>query len=237
MRNLFNSIGKITALLLFVLTLSNCKKSKKGVLEIKHTTIISSEESTFRAIVVDDGLYKPNEEFPYKTVNNNYETYTAYYWPDESAKSLGYKYRTKGETDVYYTTEKSSDYGGPGLNGHWKDYQISSGGGNGASITPYGRWQRYGSPNGYQTDLAIGDIPGEASNRVYMCEHPGSPTEGLYKGTISGTTITWDAIYGLPNAEFDLLNSGPDRTLYFGVGNISDAGKYSAGSWTNTCPL
>ncbi|CAM3469137.1 hypothetical protein [Aequorivita lipolytica] len=101
----------------------------------------------------------------------------------------------------------------------------------------YGRWQRYGSPSGYQTDLAIGNIPGQPENRVYMCEHPGSPSAGLYKGTIEGTTITWDAVHNLPNAVFNLLGSGPDRTLYFGVGNPSDAGKYTLGVWTGTCPL
>ncbi len=97
----------------------------------------------------------------------------------------------------------------------------------------FGVWQRYGSPNGYNTDLAVGNIPGEPSNRVYMCEHPGSPTAGLYKGFISGNIITWDASHGLPNAEFKEV--GSERTLYFGVGNVADAGKYKKGVWTNTC--
>ena len=222
-----NAIGKTTLLLLLTLSLTQCKKMKKGVLEIKQTSIISTEVTSFKAIVVDDDLYTAHQEFQYKAPSNTGETYTAYYWPDESAYSLGYKYRTKGETEVRYTTEKDSDFGGPGKNGHWSDYEI----------TPYGRWQRYGSPNGYNTDLAIGNINGEPANRVYMCEHPGSPTQGLYKGTIKGTTITWDAVYGLPNAKFSILGSGPDRTLYFGVGDISDAGKYRTGVWTNTCPF
>ncbi len=68
-----------------------------------------------------------------------------------------------------------------------------------------------------------------------MCEHPGSPSAGLYKGYINGNTITWDGVHGLPNAEFNLLGSGPDRTLYFGVGAVADAGKYALGTWTNTC--
>jgi hypothetical protein len=105
-------------------------------------------------------------------------------------------------------------------------------GDGGTDIT--GVWQRYGSPKGYQTDLAIGNIPGEPSDRVYMCEHPGSPSAGLYKGTISGNTITWDAAHGLPNAVFNSIGNG-ERSLYFGVGAVSDAGKYRKGSWTNTC--
>ncbi len=89
------------------------------------------------------------------------------------------------------------------------------------SGSPNGVWQRYGSARGYNTDLAVGDIPGEPANRVYMCEHPGSPTAGLYKGFINGNTITWDAAYGLPNAEFNPV--GSERTLYFGVGAVADA--------------
>jgi hypothetical protein len=102
-----------------------------------------------------------------------------------------------------------------------------------SSESSFGVWQRYGSPRGYNTDLAVGNIPGEPTNRVYMCEHPGSPTAGLYKGYINGNIITWDASHGLPNAEFKEV--GSERTLYFGVGAVADAGKYRKGVWTNTC--
>lgn len=101
------------------------------------------------------------------------------------------------------------------------------------SSDPYGIWQRYDSPKGYQTDLAVGGITGEPSNRVYMCEHSPSPSEGFYKGYITGNIITWDAVHGLPNAEFK--PNGGAMTLYFGVGSISDAGKYKKGIWTKTC--
>src|SRR5690606_37367674 len=74
-----------------------------------------------------------------------------------------------------------------------------------------GVWQRYGSPNGYNTDLAVGNIPGEPENRVYMCEHPGSPSAGLYKGYINGDIISWDALHGLPDAEFKEADGG-ERT-------------------------
>jgi len=99
--------------------------------------------------------------------------------------------------------------------------------------SPTGIWQRYGSPMGYNTDLAVGNIPGEPANRVYMCEHPGSPSVGLYKGYISGNTITCDAVHGLPDAEFDAV--GEERTLYFNVGAKEDAGKYRRGVWTGMC--
>lgn len=104
-------------------------------------------------------------------------------------------------------------------------------GGNNGDKT--GVWQRYNSPNGYQSDLAIGNIPGEPANRVYLCEHPGSPSAGLYKGYISGETITWDAVHGLPSAKF-YERDGVMR-LWFSVGPEDEAGKYKKGVWTNTC--
>lgn len=120
-----------------------------------------------------------------------------------------------------------------------KTKAAGGGGGSGTSNTsPRGRWERYGSPNGYKTDLAIGNIPGQPDNRVYMCEHPGSPSKGLYKGTITGNTITWDAVYGLPSAEFAKdKNGGNYYRLWFSVAAYADAGKYNVGTWTNTCPM
>lgn len=108
-----------------------------------------------------------------------------------------------------------------------------AGGGNNTSTE--GVWLRYNSPNGYNTDLAIGGIPGEPANRVYMCEHPGSPSAGLYKGTISGEVITWDAVHGLPNAKF-YERDGVMR-LWFTVGPEDEAGRYKKGAWTNTCSM
>jgi PKD repeat protein len=108
----------------------------------------------------------------------------------------------------------------------------SNGGGEDEDFNPYGVWQRYSSPI-YNTDIAVGNIPGEASNRVYMCEHPGSPTAGLYKGYINGNIITWDAVHRMPNAEFAPV--GDEMTLYYGVGDRSQAGKYKRGVWTETC--
>ena len=108
-----------------------------------------------------------------------------------------------------------------------------TGGGNGNGGGSGNVWQRYNSPKGYNTDLAIGGIAGEPANRVYMCEHPGSPTAGLYKGYINGETITWDAVHGLPSAKFYERN-GVMR-LWFSVGPEDDAGMYKKGTWTNTC--
>lgn len=140
MKTKTTKIIKLIFVIAFFALITNCKKTKKGVIEIKHTTTISSESSTFRVILADDGLYEPNQEFVYKTSPLNYETYTGYYWPDETAKSLGYNFKNKGEDgDVYFTTEKSSDYGGPGENGHWKNYN-SSGGSNQCIV---GTWVQY----------------------------------------------------------------------------------------------
>lgn len=109
----------------------------------------------------------------------------------------------------------------------------ASGGGGNNGGSKDGVWQRFNSPKGYQTDLAIGNIPGEAANRVYMCEHPGSPSAGLYKGYINGEIITWDAVHGIPDAKF-YERDGVMR-LWFTVGPEDEAGRYKKGAWTNTC--
>lgn len=62
----------------------------------------------------------------------------------------------------------------------------------------FGRWERVVGANGDYTELAIGNINGEESNRVYMCEKNGSQA-GLYKGYIDGNKIIWDAEYGVPD--------------------------------------
>ncbi len=108
-----------------------------------------------------------------------------------------------------------------------------AGGGGGNNTGTSGIWKRIESPKGYQTDLAVGGIPGEPANRVYMCEHPGSPSAGLYKGTISGETITWDAVHGLPTAKF--YERDGFMRLWFSVAPEDEAGKYVKGVWTNTC--
>lgn len=108
-----------------------------------------------------------------------------------------------------------------------------TGGGGGSNTGTSGIWKRIESPKGYQTDLAVGGIPGEPANRVYMCEHPGSPSAGLYKGTISGETITWDAVHGLPTAKF--YERDGFMRLWFSVAPEDEAGKYVKGVWTNTC--
>lgn len=62
----------------------------------------------------------------------------------------------------------------------------------------YGRWERQVGSNGDYTEIAVGNITGEPSNRVYMCEKNGSAA-GLYKGYLNGSTITWDAEFGVPD--------------------------------------
>ncbi|WP_276135077.1 hypothetical protein [Polluticoccus soli] len=102
----------------------------------------------------------------------------------------------------------------------------STGGGS-----PYtGIWVRELGASGDETDLAIGNIPGEAANRVWMCEYKGQV--GLYKGTISGSTITFDAQYGLPT--YTVSKDG-DKLMLQGNITGSLATPYSKGSWTAHC--
>jgi len=96
-------------------------------------------------------------------------------------------------------------------------------------------WNRYGSEYGYETDIAIGGIAGEPDNRVYMCEKPGSPSAGLYKGYIEGNIITWDDVYNLPQTELEI--SDDEMNFYYLLATRNFAGSYKKGEWTDECDL
>jgi len=96
-----------------------------------------------------------------------------------------------------------------------------------------GVWVRVIGASGDETDLAIGSVTGEGSSRVWMCEKKGSTAAGLYKGTISGSTITWDATYGLPNTK--LGKSGSQLTFYYPSVSTSLLTYYNSGSWSGQC--
>ncbi len=102
---------------------------------------------------------------------------------------------------------------------------------NGNSSSLSGIWVRTLGASGDETDIAIGDISGEPSNRVYMCEWKGAV--GLYKGYISGSTITWDSQYGLPNAS--VRKVGSQLEFYYPSVSGSLPTYYNAGSWSNRC--
>ncbi|PZR21115.1 MAG: hypothetical protein DI539_08965 [Flavobacterium psychrophilum] len=96
-----------------------------------------------------------------------------------------------------------------------------------------GVWTRLPGPSGDRTDLAIGGIEGESSDRVYMCEKHGSTAAGLYKGYIDGNIITWDSEYGLPYTYVEVVNgdlefSYPDCDVCLVTG-------YERGSWGGDC--
>jgi hypothetical protein len=98
-----------------------------------------------------------------------------------------------------------------------------------------GVWTRLPGPSGDRTDLAIGGIEGESSERVYMCEKQGSTAAGLYKGYIDGHYITWDAEYGLPDTYIEIVGgklefSYPDCSFCL----VTD---YERGSWGGDCGL
>jgi len=79
---------------------------------------------------VDDDLYTPEKEFIYSTNPSLGEVETGYFWPNESAYSLGYKKNCSAEE--YYTSEDECDSRNPGSNGHWKN-DNNNGGGNGGN--------------------------------------------------------------------------------------------------------
>lgn len=105
-----------------------------------------------------------------------------------------------------------------------------NGGGNGGGSSYKGTWVRLPGPSGDRTDLAIGNIPGEPSSRVYMCEKKGSTAAGFYKGTISGSTIEWDAVHNLP--EFTVSMDGSELILDCGPCLPTP---YKSGAWSGEC--
>lgn len=109
------------------------------------------------------------------------------------------------------------------------------GGGNDKPMM--GVWNRFGSEYGYQTDVAFGGIEGQSSDRVYMCELPGSPSAGLYKGRlISPRMIRWDPTYGLP--DYEVVFEGSTMRFRPQNGTNTFLGQYQKGTWTpGACDL
>ncbi|MFA6404124.1 MAG: hypothetical protein WCX31_21240 [Salinivirgaceae bacterium] len=94
-----------------------------------------------------------------------------------------------------------------------------------------GVWVRIEGASGDETDIAIGNIPGEPENRVYMCEYVGNV--GLYKGYLNGNTITWDNNYGLPDASVKRVGA----QLEFSYPSVSWSipTLYNSGQWSSHC--
>jgi hypothetical protein len=105
-------------------------------------------------------------------------------------------------------------------------------GGNGGVEGPLnGVWVRTEGASGDETDIAIGNIPGEPENRVYMCEYVGSV--GLYKGYLNGNTITCDNTYGLPDASVKRV--GAQLELSYPSVSWSIPTLYNSGQWSSNC--
>lgn len=108
-----------------------------------------------------------------------------------------------------------------------------SGGGGDDDSSPYeGVWVRQPGASGDRTDLAIGNISGEPDNRVYMCEKRGSTAAGFYKGTIDGSTITFDSKYNLPTYSVWMEDG---ELMLKGDVSYSIATPYRSGSWSGEC--
>jgi hypothetical protein len=115
-------------IILFAVSYSGCKKYKRGVLEIKKTENHGNGPvNYYYAIIVEDDIYEPGKEFEYKKIDNRY-LFTGYYWPDQSAKGLGYKYKCDANDEVEFRSQDGCDGTKPGENGHWKDDGKNTGG-------------------------------------------------------------------------------------------------------------
>ncbi len=105
---------------------------------------------------------------------------------------------------------------------------------NGSADTNYyGIWTRLPGPSGDRTDIAIGGIPGEPANRVYMCEKEGSLTPGFFKGTLDGDIINWDPEYNFPYSQLKII----DGELEFSYPTLSWSipTMYERGTWGGEC--
>jgi hypothetical protein len=110
----------------------------------------------------------------------------------------------------------------------------SGSGGSGSGSSNFsGIWVRIIGQSGDQTNIAIGGISGEPSNRVYMCELKGSTSiPGLYKGTLVENVITWDATYGLPKTYLRMVGSELEFD-YKCCGMLPT--NYQKGAWAGEC--
>jgi hypothetical protein len=123
------SIFLVVMVALAAFYVGSCKRIRKGVLEIRHTITTSITENFYRVELVEDGIYEPLKEFNLgPNYAGYYDTQTAFYWPDESAKSLGYT--SKDESGSFSNKEGGKT---PGKGGHWAPTTspVTGGGGGG----------------------------------------------------------------------------------------------------------
>lgn len=122
--------------------------------------------------------------------------------------------------------DQSSDVTAPGG---------GAGGGSATGLGP-GIWERRTNDgSGDETDLAIGTIPGEGPDRVWLCEvRPRRPETLLLRGRLRGSTITWDPVHvGVPS--YNIGRDGDRRWL-----QVASPGAlrtfYDPGPWSRFCP-
>ncbi len=151
MKNKILNKFKVLALFLVLFsTLYSCKKCKEGVLEVKIAHYLGMEYSMeYYAYYVKDSDFPPNTVvevtdeskyfFSYTRGSKDYRAFV-YYWPDKSAKDLGYtkskNYHYLENLDFTFYSDEGSAY--PGPKGYWKDQvnfpgPFPSGTGNGAA--------------------------------------------------------------------------------------------------------
>jgi hypothetical protein len=92
-----------------------------------------------------------------------------------------------------------------------------------------GFWNRTLSMAHYETEIAFGGIAGQPDDRVYMCEW-NSPSAGLYKGTLSGETIEWDATHRLPAYDVVFPTTG-NMSFVPQTAAREHLGQYIRGAW------
>ena len=175
--------------------LISCKKGeagKKGVLEVKKSINLgNSIETYYRAFQVESGKYEAGKEFEYST-NAGLDVEVGYYWPDESAKSLGYK-NYCDEVEPYYTSQDECNSKEPGLSGHWASEASAGGSGGDNGACPVGTW--YGTACGDKKGVVwTFNSNGRGSISNKDCSGICNPIVYTFSYKMSGTTcnLTYD---------------------------------------------
>ncbi|MDO9153856.1 MAG: hypothetical protein Q7U47_09160, partial [Paludibacter sp.] len=172
----------IIEILLATTLFTSCEMYKLGVLEVK--TVSNTYGTIYHAeIVLDESKYIAGSEFNIPDPNF-YATITGYYWPDESPKSLGYKYKDpSGNTQNFYTDKEERSGREPGENGNWKT--------NGTSgDCPVGTWYSSACGDSKGVTWIFGsDKRGSFSNKD--CNGICTPMVFTFTYTISGNTCNF----------------------------------------------
>jgi hypothetical protein len=166
---------------------SGCKKCKRGVLEVHATEALGGE--LYWVEFPDPELYEENKLLSRKPISQYNIKEEVFYWPNESARSLGYKERCgeDGDGSRYGVT---CMYDEPGENGNWAGKTVTGKNGTGHCIE--GTWYNSACGDSKGVIWKFDGKNGSSSNKD--CNGICSAIIYTFSYTISGNNckITYD---------------------------------------------